>query len=66
MYAFKVAVSRPVIGIVLPSLFLESRIRSVPTLVSTSDNVSFSASETLSPAPYRTLNRTGSTIALFE
>src|ERR1035438_1029699 len=60
------AVRRPVIGMVLPSPLFDARGRSVPTLVSTSDNVRFSASETLSPAPYRTLNRTGSTIGLFE
>lgn len=58
--------SRPVIGMVLPSPFFESWIRSVAALVSTSDRVRFSASETLSPAPYNTLNRTGSTSALFE
>ena len=51
---------------VLPWPFFESRIRSVPALVSTSDRVRLSASETLSPAPYNTLNRTGSTSALFE
>ncbi len=37
-----------------------------PGAVSTSGRVRFSASETLSPAPYNTLNRTGSTSALFE
>ena len=54
------------IGMVLPSPFFESRIRSVPALVSTSARVRLSASETLSPAPYNTLKRTGSTNALFE
>jgi hypothetical protein len=68
MYASRVVVSRPVIGTVLPSPFFESRIRSVPAHVGvpTSDRVRLSASETLSPAPYNTLNRTGSTNALFE
>ena len=54
------------IGTVLLSPFFVSRIRSVPALVSTSGNRRLSASETLSPAPYNTLNRTGSTNALFE
>ena len=60
------AASRPVIGMVLLSPFFESRIRSVAARVSTSDRVRFSASQTLSPAPYNTLNRTGSTSALFK
>jgi hypothetical protein len=55
-----------VIGMVLPSPFLEPRIRSVPALLSTSDNRRLSASEILSPAPYNTRNRAGSTSALFE
>jgi len=55
-----------VTGTVRLSPFFESRIRSVPARVSTSARLRLSASETLSPAPYNTLNRTGSTIALFE
>jgi hypothetical protein len=50
VYASRVAVSRPVIGTVLPSPFVESRIRSVPARLSTSGRVRLSASETLSPA----------------
>jgi len=50
-YASSVAVSRLVIGMVLPAPFFESRIRSVPAPVSTSEMVSFSASEIRSPVP---------------